>query len=96
MTFERVSNRSVVLVSFRSSTYGLDGWASRAAGHTNTSRRLHKVCRANILALILLILGLEEIAESLHRIVDLAGAFAIAEEDGTICSTAGRGIWGVF
>ena len=71
-------------------TYSLDDWATGAAGYTNVACRLHEVRRADVVARILLVLGQEEVAEPLHRIVDLARAFVVAEEEGTICATAGR------
>ena len=70
--------------------YSLDDWATGAAGYTNVACRLHEVRRADVVARILLVLGQEEVAEPLHRIVDLARAFVVAEEEGTICATAGR------
>ena len=71
-------------------TYSLDDWATGAAGYTNVACRLHEVRRADIVACVLLVFGQEEIAESLHRIVDLARAFVVAEKERTICATAGR------
>jgi hypothetical protein len=54
---------------------------------------LHKVCSADALALVLLILGQKEIVESLHRIVDLARNLGVTEEEGAVCTAAGREVW---
>ena len=100
MTFGRVSTCNPsgfpLLGRCPSCTYSLYDRSAGTTRYTNTACRLHEVRRADVVARILLILGQEEVTEPLHRIVDLARILVVAEEEGAVCTAAGRLVWVVL
>jgi len=61
------------------STHSLDN-RTTAAHNTNVTRSLHKVCGADSLVLVKVVLAKEEVTEALQRVIGATSDLRIAQE----------------